>query len=122
MLIIYLQGSDILDKEILKGFISIILLSLLEDNDMYGYELSKTIKELSNNELSIGEGTLYTALKRLEENNYISSYWVKIEQKLVERKYYKITLDGINILKQKIDDYKIIDSLIISCLRREADE
>ncbi len=111
-----------MDKEILKGFIIIILLSLLKDKDMYGYELSKTIKELSNNELSIGEGTLYTALKRLEENNYISSYWVKIEQKLVERKYYKITLDGINILKQKIDDYKIIDSLIISCLRRDADE
>lgn len=111
-----------MDKEILKGFISIILLSLLKGSDMYGYELSKTIKELSNKQLSIGEGTLYTALKRLEENNYISSYWVKIEQKLVERKYYKITLDGINILKQKIDDYKIIDSLIISCLRREADE
>ncbi|MFT8347306.1 PadR family transcriptional regulator [Clostridium saccharoperbutylacetonicum] len=111
-----------MDKEILKGFISIILLSLLKNNDMYGYQLSREIKELSNNQFLISEGTLYTALKRLEENNYITSYWVKIEQKLVERKYYKITLDGINILNEKIDDYKILNSIIISCLRGEKDE
>lgn len=106
----------------LKGFIDIILLSLLKNRDMYGYELSNTIKKLSNNQFSIGEGTLYPALKRLEENNYINSYWVKIEQKLVKRKYYKITPDGISILQQKINDYNIIDSLIDLCLRRKIDE
>lgn len=107
-----------MDREILKGFLDIILLSLLKDKDMYGYELSKIIKQLSNEQLSIGEGTLYPALKRLEENKCIDSYWIEREQKLIKRKYYKITLDGISILQKKIDDYKIIDSLINSCLRR----
>ena len=56
-----------MDREILKGSLEIILLSLLKNNAMYGYEISKTIKNLSEDALIIGEGTLYPALKRLEE-------------------------------------------------------
>ncbi|WP_252250682.1 helix-turn-helix transcriptional regulator [Clostridium sp. ZBS13] len=111
-----------MDREILKGFLDILLLSLLKNNDMYGYELSKTIKELSNNKLSVGEGTLYPALKRLEEKKYIDSYWVERGGKLIKRKYYKITIEGITTLKEKINDYEIINSLLVLCMEESINE
>lgn len=68
-----------MDREILKGSLEIILLSLLKNKPMYGYEISKTIKNLTENELTIGEGTLYPALKRLEERQLIENYFVELE-------------------------------------------
>nr|WP_015141736.1 helix-turn-helix transcriptional regulator [Clostridium perfringens]AFV15160.1 Transcriptional regulator, PadR family [Clostridium perfringens] len=56
-----------MDREILKGSLEIILLSLLKNKDMYGYEISKEIKNITDNVLILGEGTLYPALKRLKE-------------------------------------------------------
>lgn len=56
-----------MDREILKGSLEIILLSLLKNKDMYGYEISKEIKNITENVLILGEGTLYPALKRLKE-------------------------------------------------------
>ena len=71
-----MKGVDLLDREILKGSLEIILLSLLKNKPMYGYEISKTIKNLTENELTIGEGTLYPALKRLEERQLIENYFL----------------------------------------------
>ena len=51
-----------MDREILKGSLEIILLSLLKNKDMYGYEISKEIKNITDNVLILGEGTLYPAL------------------------------------------------------------
>ena len=58
-----------MDKEIMKGSIDILLLSLLNKRDMYGYEIVKTLKENSNELYNMSEGTLYPALKRLENKN-----------------------------------------------------
>ncbi|AJA46681.1 PadR-like family transcriptional regulator [Clostridium pasteurianum DSM 525 = ATCC 6013] len=96
-----------MDKEILKGSLDIILLLLLSPNSMYGYAIAKQIKKLANNSLEIGEGTLYPALKRLEEKKYLDSYWgVK------NRKYYKTTEKGKIELKNKLDNWNIVNNLI----------
>lgn len=105
-----------MNKELLRGVLDIILLAILENKDMYGYELAKKIKILSNDCLSIGEGTLYPALKRLEQNSYILGYWVSTDNNLVKRKYYKITEEGMNILKHRINDWQCINKLINCCL------
>ena len=85
-----------MDREILKGSLEIILLSLLKNNAMYGYEISKTIKNLSEDALIIGEGTLYPALKRLEEKELIKLHpemsWAKcvywMYSILIKEKYH----------------------------------
>ncbi len=66
-----------MDREILKGSLEIILLSLLKNKDMYGYEISKEIKNITDNVLILGEGTLYPALKRLKEKNLIQDYFIE---------------------------------------------
>jgi PadR family transcriptional regulator PadR len=99
------------DKEIMKGSIDILILSIINKQDNYGYEIAKCIKEKSEGIYAMGEGTLYPALKRLEEKELIESYWQ--ESKLTgKRKYYKITSDGKKTLNERISQWNKVTSLI----------
>ncbi|WP_140540239.1 PadR family transcriptional regulator, partial [Clostridium perfringens] len=99
-------------REILKGSLEIILLSLLKNKDMYGYEISKEIKNITDNVLILGEGTLYPALKRLKEKNLIQDYFIETNSSKKKRKYYKITEAGLIELNLKLKDFYLISNLI----------
>lgn len=101
-----------MDREILKGSLEIILLSLLRNKDMYGYEISKEIKNITDNVLILGEGTLYPALKRLKEKNLIQDYFIETNSSKKKRKYYKITEAGLIELNLKLKDFYLISNLI----------
>ena len=101
-----------MDREILKGSLEIILLSLLKNKDMYGYEISKEIKNTTDNVLILGEGTLYPALKRLKEKNLIQDYFIETNSSKRKRKYYKITEAGLIELNLKLKDFYLISNLI----------
>ncbi|WP_036199874.1 PadR family transcriptional regulator [Ureibacillus sinduriensis] len=103
-----------MDKEVMKGSIDILLLSLLSKVDMYGYEIVKTLKENSNNLYNMSEGTLYPALKRLEKKKLLHSYWEDSESG-GRRKYYRITADGKKELSKKLKDWSQINHLIKVC-------
>ncbi|MEX2459704.1 MAG: PadR family transcriptional regulator [Paenibacillaceae bacterium] len=80
-------------SELLKGSTEIILLTMLNEKVMYGYEIAKKIEEESEGYLQFKEGTLYPTLKRLEAESLVESYW----QSSIEgprRKYYAITITG----------------------------
>ena len=62
-------------RELLKGSTNLLVLSLLENENMYGYQMIKKLSEKSENVFELQEGTLYPILHSLEEKNYISSYW-----------------------------------------------
>lgn len=100
-----------MDKEIMKGSIDILILSLIEKQDTYGYEIAKCIKEKSEGIYAMGEGTLYPALKRLEEKELIESYW-KENELTGKRKYYKITDKGKKTLNERISQWNKVTSLI----------
>ena len=101
-----------MDREILKGSLEIILLSLLKNKDMYGYEISKEIKNITDNVLILGEGTLYPALKRIKEKNLIQDYFIETNSSKKKRKYYKITEAGLIELNLKLKDFYLISNLI----------
>ncbi|MFP3918060.1 PadR family transcriptional regulator [Lysinibacillus telephonicus] len=103
-----------MDKEIMKGSIDILLLSLLNKRDMYGYEMVKTLKENSNELYNMSEGTLYPALKRLEKKEWLISYWENSESG-GRRKYYTITEDGRKELLKKLREWGKISDLIKVC-------
>ena len=104
-------GGDYVDKEIMKGSIDILILSIIEKQDTYGYEIAKCIKEKSEGLYSMGEGTLYPALKRTEGKELIESYW-KDDQLTGKRKYYKITDKGKQVLNDRINQWNKVTSLI----------
>ncbi|WP_195263303.1 PadR family transcriptional regulator [Clostridium sp. 1001275B_160808_H3] len=101
-----------MDKELLKGFLDILILSLLSKKDMYAYEISKVIMEYSNSSIIIGEGTLYPALKRFCDNGYLEFYWIQRDNNSVKRKYYRLTTKGVDYLTYKKNEYDKIKSLI----------
>ncbi|MFE4813568.1 PadR family transcriptional regulator [Peribacillus simplex] len=105
-----------INKEVLKGHIDTIILSLLHKKEMYGYELAKLVREKSKEQFELKEGTLYLSLKRLEKNKWISSYWGDEQGPGGRRKYYKLTQlgeEGLNVKRTEWEFVKkIIDSFI----------
>lgn len=100
-----------MNKEMMKGSIDLILLSIIASKDMYGYEMVQVLKQSSDEAYSMSEGTLYPALKRLETQGTIISYWHEQENSR-PRKYYSITEDGQKALESKLKDWQQIHALI----------
>ena len=91
-------------RELLKGSTNLLVLSLLEKENMYGYQMIRKLSEKSQNVFELQEGTLYPILHSLEEKNYISSYWDETRAK--KRKYYAITNKGKKYLKEIKQEWK----------------
>lgn len=93
-----------INKELLKGSTIILILSLLDKEPMYGYEIIKKIQDKSNGVFSLKEGTLYPILHTLEGENYVESFWDEsLEGR--KRKYYRITSSGEKLLKEKKEEW-----------------
>lgn len=92
------------DRELVKGSTSLLVLQLLNERDMYGYELVKEMDHRSGHHLQMKEGTLYPALHKLEKQAYITCYWQN-QKKGPARKYYRITNEGKQILLEKTSEW-----------------
>jgi len=82
-----------LSSDLLRGHTDTIILKLLEDGDKYGYEITKLVFTSSDQLYELKEATMYSSLKRLEQDGYISSYWGD-ETQGGRRKYYHTTKSG----------------------------
>jgi PadR family transcriptional regulator PadR len=91
-----------------KGTFDLMLLCLLREEDRYGYQLTKLVVERSNGIISINEGSLYPALYRLLENQYISERSV-IVGKRMRRNYYHLEEKGQRYLEELIAGYTTAD-------------
>lgn len=88
-----------IDKSLLSGSTSMLLLNLLENQDMYGYEMIEALREKSNNVFELKAGTLYPLLHNFESKGYVESYEKEVLGKT--RKYYRITSSGKKQLREK---------------------
>lgn len=100
-----------MDKEMMKGSIDILILSVVNRSDSYGYEIVKILKQQSDNVYDMSEGTLYPALKRLENKDFIEAYWGESNEG-GRRKYYRITENGKKELTRKVSQWKEINILV----------
>ncbi|MHA1616774.1 MAG: PadR family transcriptional regulator [Candidatus Njordarchaeales archaeon] len=101
---------DTWKTEIKRGIVEMCILALLSKKEMYGYEISKTIKQLSSGFLTIEEGTLYPLLRRLEGKGYIRGEWKIVHDKA--RKYYKITSLGLQVFAEMRSFWKKLSSIV----------
>lgn len=101
-----------IDKEMIKGYIESIILSLLKNEDLYGYDISKRIRSISKNTFEIKEGTLYVVLKRMGNNKLISPYWDETESGGGRRRYYKITSEGEEYLSNRKEEWNFFKAII----------
>lgn len=105
-----------LNKETLKGHIDTLILSILKEKDCYGYEIGKDVRNKSKGSFELKEGTMYLALKRLESKDLIESYWSEEQGAGGRRKYYKLTVTGVENLSTKKKEWNILKNVMDSFL------
>ena len=89
-----------LDKGLMAGSSTMLVLTLLESGDMYGYQMIEELSRRSNQVFQMQEGTLYPILHTLEKGKYLSSYQQQAPTGRM-RKYYKLTRKGRQLLAEK---------------------
>ena len=89
-----------LDKGLMAGSSTMLVLTLLESGDMYGYQMIEELARRSNDVFQMQEGTLYPILHGLEKDKYLSSYQQQAPTGRM-RKYYKLTKKGRQLLAEK---------------------
>ncbi len=106
------------NNEMLKGSTVVLVLSLLNREPMYGYQMIKEIEKESNSIFSFKEGTLYPILHSLESKNMIESYWCGNEGSR-QRKYYRLTTKGKTELIEKQQEWVTFRSTVDKILTGE---
>ncbi|WP_345953186.1 PadR family transcriptional regulator [Mucilaginibacter sp. PAMB04168] len=88
---------------LLKGTLQTIILKLLEDNkQMYGYEITQKVKDLTAGELKLTEGALYPALHKLEADGLLETFNEVVDNRV--RKYYRLTQQGGQEVSSKLQE------------------
>lgn len=100
-----------MDNKVIKGSLTTIILKLLEDNSrMYGYEMTRAVKERSQDKMQITEAALYPALHKLVEEGLLTTHTELVEGRM--RKYYSLTKKGKKETDVKVEALKAaIESL-----------
>ena len=100
-----------ISSDVIRGYNDTMILYLLLDQPSYGYEISKQIRELSDNKYIIKETTLYSAFNRMEKNGYISSF-SQIADNGNRRTYYQITDAGKTFYKEQCEDWQLTQEVV----------
>lgn len=94
-----------MDRSLTSGSMGMMLLKLLSEKDMYGYEMIETLRQRSKNVFELKAGTLYPLLHNLEAKGYLSSY--EQEKNGKTRVYYSISKQGKSFLKEKAEEWDV---------------
>ena len=84
----------------------LLVLSLLAQEDRYGYQMIVELERRSDHTFSMKEGTLYPMLHSLEKSGAVSSYWLESEDGR-KRKYYKLEKKGAMLLEEKKQEWQL---------------
>ena len=103
-----------IDKMLLSGSMGTMLLKLLSEKDMYGYEMIEALRSRSQNVFELKAGTLYPILHAFEAKHYLTSYEQAGVGKV--RKYYSITEDGRKFLKSKLVEWETYSAAVANVL------
>src|SRR5215211_7835408 len=85
--------TSLLERELKRGSIEVLILALLEQRQRHGYEISQLIEERSNGTITFHTASLYPTLYRLEDRGLIEGRWVERAGQR-RRRYYKLTRTG----------------------------
>ncbi|MDD3122711.1 MAG: PadR family transcriptional regulator [Candidatus Izemoplasmatales bacterium] len=108
-------------SDVIRGHIDTIILKLLLESDMYGYEIANEIKLRTNNKFNIKEATLYSVVGRLESRELIVSYTGE-KTHGGKRRYYRVTSLGKAYYKEMIQEWMLLREIMIDMLGSDLGE
>ena len=111
------KGRAAAKTDVLQGTLDLMILTTLESmGPMHGYGIARRIEQISEDTLRLNEGTVYTALMRLQHQGWISATWGASENNRRAR-YYAITRSGRRQLTSATRNWERIAGVIARLLR-----
>ena len=107
-------------KDYLYGVPELLILRLLADGEMYGYEIVRGIRERSQDTMSFGEGVIYPVVHSLEKRKLLATRRAKVNGRV--RIYYRLTKKGERALHKKMTHWKRVAAAISSILDSKPNE
>jgi PadR family transcriptional regulator PadR len=104
-----------IDKGLLAGNTTMLILKLLEEKDMYGYQMIDALSKKSSNVFNLKAGTLYPILHGLENAGVVSAYDDNDGARV--RKYYHLSSKGKKLLRDKQSEWAAYAAAVDKVLR-----
>jgi transcriptional regulator len=104
-------------SDLLQGTLDLLILKTLAREPLHGWAIGKRIVELSDDELAVGQGSLYPALHRLEHQGWIAATWKNTELGR-SAKFYALTRDGKQQLERELESWRRLSSAVALLLKR----
>ena len=108
--------SRALQTNLLQGTLDLLVLKTLHRGHTHGWDIARRIQEVSQGVLKVGQGSLYPALRRLEERGWITSDWGTSANNRRAR-FYKLTVGGRKQLAAEMDTWERFTEAVASILR-----
>lgn len=102
--------------DILQGTLDMLILKTLSNDEMHGFAIAMRIRQLTDEVIQIGEGSLYPALYRMELKGWIKAEW-GISENNRRAKYYKLTRAGRKQLEGEVASYAKLTVAIAKVLQ-----
>jgi transcriptional regulator len=104
-------------SDLLQGTLDLLILKSLAREPLHGWGIAKKIQSLSDEVLSVQQGSLYPALHRLEQQGWVDSDWKNTELGR-SAKFYSLTRDGRKQLEVELENWRRLSSAVGLLLRR----
>ncbi len=97
--------------DLLQGTLDMLILRTLQPGAVHGWGISQRIQQVSGDVLRVNQGSLYPALHRLEEEDWIESDWGTSENNR-RAKFYRLTRSGRKRLEQETQDWERLSAAV----------
>lgn len=104
-----------MQRDLRKGSARVLILAMLAEKPMYGYQIAKELKRRSKGYFAFKEGTLYPALHAMEREGLLSSEW-QVVDKGPSRKYYHLKENGRTVLADSTKEWTTFSRRLLSIL------
>ena len=101
----------VISADAIRGYVDLMVLSLLRSGPSYAYELAQRITAISGDDYAIKQTTLYSAVKRLEVSGLVEAH-PGLSQTGKPRTYYRITAAGRTHLTEKAEEWALTKSVV----------
>jgi PadR family transcriptional regulator len=103
-------------SDLVQGTLDLLILRVLALESMHGWAVAQRIRQMSNEELRVGQGSLYPALHKLEQNGWIDAKWGESENNR-RAKYYSLTRAGRKALQAETVQWERLSAAIALVIR-----
>ncbi len=102
--------------DLLQGTLDLLILKVIALEPMHGWAIAQRIRQMSGDVLQVGQGALYPALHKLEQNGWVTSEWAVSENNR-RAKYYSLTKAGRTVLDSEAAQWERLSAAISLIVR-----